>query len=188
MDHYLDIKVIPDNDFNAQMLLNILFGKLHLALVNLGDENVGVSFPAFCEDSNCLGDRLRIHSTEKVLQQLATEKKWMRGVHDYTALSPVRSVPDSAKFRTVSRFQIKSNPEKERRRLIKRKNITREEALKRIPDSTAKMTKLPYLEMKSLSKAQRFKLFIKHSDVSDKKVEGQFSKYGLSGTATIPWF
>ncbi len=187
MDYYYDIKIIPDSEFNVQSLLNILFGKLHLALVNLGDENVGISFPAFREGSNRLGDRVRLHSTEKVLEQLAV-KTWMRGVRDYTTQSSVMQVPASAKFRTVSRVQLKSNPERERRRLMKRKNITIEEAIKRIPDSSAQLTDLPFIEMKSFSRSQRFKLFIKHSAVSDEKVEGQFSKYGLSGNATIPWF
>lgn len=187
MNHYFDIKIIPDSEFNEQTLLNILFLKLHLALVNLGDENVGVSFPDFCGDKNRLGGRIRIHSTEKALKQLAT-KTWMRGVHDYTLLSPVAPVPASAKFRTVSRVQLKSNPEKERRRLMKRKNITLEEAVKRIPDSSAKLTNLPYIEMKSFSRAQRFKMFIKHSELSDQKMDGKFSKYGLSPNATIPWF
>lgn len=187
MNYYLDIKVIPDSEFNSQTLLNILFGKLHFALVNLGDKNIGVSFPDFSEETNRLGGCLRLHSSQDVLEQL-TKDNWMRGVADYTVLSPVSPVPDSAKFRIVSRVQVKNNPEKERRRLMKRKNITLEEALKRIPDNYGKLIKLPYLEMKSYSVGQRFKLFINHSEILNESVEGKYSKYGLSSVATVPWF
>lgn len=33
MDHYLDIRVLPDPEFSAQTLLEALFAKLHRALV-----------------------------------------------------------------------------------------------------------------------------------------------------------
>lgn len=187
MNYYLDLKVIPDSEFNAQTLLNILFGKLHFALVNLGDKNVGVSFPDFSEENNRLGNCLRLHSSSDALDLLAKDN-WMRGIKDYTITGSVSPIPESLGYRIVSRYQVKSNPEKERRRLIKRKNITQEEALKLIPDNTAKRVKLPYIEMKSCSRGERFKLFLKHSDVLGKPVEGSFSKYGLSATATIPWF
>jgi CRISPR-associated endonuclease Csy4 len=187
MNYYLDLKVVPDSEFNSQTLLNILFGKLHFALVNLGDKNVGVSFPNFSEENNRLGDCLRLHSNSDSLDMLA-KNNWMRGIKDYTVIGEVNPVPESVSYRTVSRYQVKSNPEKERRRLIKRKNITQEEAMKLIPDNTAKRVKLPYIEMKSCSRRARFKLFIKHSELLDKPAEGVFSKYGLSATATIPWF
>lgn len=42
--------------------------------------------------------------------------------------------------------------------------------------------------MKSLSSQQQFKLFIRHGDLLKEPVKGEFSSYGLSATATIPWF
>ncbi len=42
--------------------------------------------------------------------------------------------------------------------------------------------------MKSLSSQQQFKLFIRHGDLLTEPVKGEFSSYGLSATATIPWF
>ncbi|WP_244588639.1 type I-F CRISPR-associated endoribonuclease Cas6/Csy4, partial [Escherichia coli] len=35
---------------------------------------------------------------------------------------------------------------------------------------------------------QQFKLFIRHGDLLTEPVKGEFSSYGLSATATIPWF
>ena len=187
MTHYIDIKVLPDGEFSAQTLLNEVYGKLHLALVNIGKETVGVSFPELDEKINRLGATIRIHGPARDIEPLA-ETSWLMGVRDFAALTPVTEVPAKTRYRTISRVQVKSNPEKERRRLMKRKGISEEEALRLIPDSKARTTKLPFIQMKSLSSSKRFMLFIRHGEITDTPVPGTFTKYGLSSEATIPWF
>ena len=71
---------------------------------------------------------------------------------------------------------------------MKRKGITEEQARNAIPDSAAEHLRLPYLSIKSRSTSQEFRLFIKHEPVTHQAANGEFSRYGLSPTATIPWF
>lgn len=45
MDYYLDIKLMEDLEFSAPILMNALFSKLHRALVEVSQGEIGVSFP-----------------------------------------------------------------------------------------------------------------------------------------------
>ena len=49
-------------------------------------------------------------------------------------------------------------------------------------------TDLPWINLRSLSNGQPFRLFIRHGDILAVPVGGEFSNYGLSSTATVPWF
>lgn len=49
-------------------------------------------------------------------------------------------------------------------------------------------TDLPWLNLRSLSTGQSFRLFIRHGELLSAPVVGMFSTYGLSATATVPWF
>lgn len=46
MDHYFDLRVLPDPEFNTEMLMAALFAKLHRALGARGKGDIGVSFPS----------------------------------------------------------------------------------------------------------------------------------------------
>lgn len=45
MDHYLEIRVLPDPEFSSEMLMAALFAKLHRVLGARGQGDIGVSFP-----------------------------------------------------------------------------------------------------------------------------------------------
>lgn len=47
-------------------------------------------------------------------------------------------------------------------------------------------TDLPWLNLRSLSTGQSFRLFIRHGELLSAPVVGMFSTYGLSATATVP--
>ncbi|WP_075204014.1 type I-F CRISPR-associated endoribonuclease Cas6/Csy4, partial [Serratia marcescens] len=42
--------------------------------------------------------------------------------------------------------------------------------------------------LKSLSTGQHFRLFVKQGQLQEKPTPGVFSFYGLSASATVPWF
>ncbi|WP_251265995.1 type I-F CRISPR-associated endoribonuclease Cas6/Csy4, partial [Enterobacter hormaechei] len=46
MDHYIEIRVLPDPEFSEEMLMAALMAKLHRALGQRGKGDIGVSFPA----------------------------------------------------------------------------------------------------------------------------------------------
>jgi len=54
-------------------------------------------------------------------------------------------------------------------------------------DEEKKKTKLPYINVKSLSSDREMKVFIEKSEEKESK-NGLFSTYGLSSESTVPWF
>jgi CRISPR-associated endonuclease Csy4 len=185
MDAYLDITLLPDPEFPPAILMNALFGKLHRGLVGLGGQDIGVSFPDV--KGMTLGRRLRLHGQTADLASLMASV-WLTGMRDHVELGTVGPVPSHAGHRVIRRVQAKSNPERLRRRMVARKGVDAELARQTIPDSAAETLRLPYLVLKSQSTGQQFRLFIEHRPVQEHAVGGPFSAYGLSPTATVPWF
>lgn len=187
MDSYIELQLLPDPEFHANVLMNALFAKLHRGLVSSGEGRIGVSFPDVEQKGIGLGGRLRLHGTATDLERLMAAN-WLQGMRDHLSCSLVSSVPANAAYRVVRRVQAKSSPERERRRLIARKRISAETAVLAIPDSAAEMLRLPYVLLTSQSTQQQFRLFIEHLPVQKEPVGGAFSAYGLSSTASVPWF
>jgi CRISPR-associated endonuclease Csy4 len=185
MDAYLDIALLPGPEFAPTLLMNALFAKLHRALVARGAGDIGVSFPE--AGPMALGGRLRLHGRGGALAELMAAD-WLAGMRDHIRLGGVGPVPGDVRHRVVRRVQAKSNPERLRRRLVARKGIDAEAARRAIPDGAAERLSLPYLELSSQSTGQRFRLFVEHLPVQDQAVDGTFSAYGLSPSATVPWF
>lgn len=187
MDTYIDIRLLPDPEFPATLLMNALFGKFHRGLVKFGEGTIGVSFPDVTDHSRSLGARLRLHGMEEALRHFQ-QTDWLTGVRDHVSVGTLTCIPKNTQHRTVRRVQVKSNPERQRRRLMARKGISPEQAREAIPDSAAKRLNLPYLVLTSQSTGQQFRLFVEHSAIQGQPQGGSFSAYGLSQTATIPWF
>ena len=186
VDHYLDIHLLPDPEFAPTQLINALFAKLHRALVQLQSTNIGISFPDQRKGQAGLGNRLRLHGTAGALQQLMTQP-WLSGMRDHTQIGSPAAVPSSATAIVVRRVQAKSSPERLRRRQMKRKGWTTEQARDAIPDSAAETLKLPFLTLRSQSTGQTFRLFIDQHPVENAR-PGTFNTYGLSTTASLPTF
>lgn len=185
MDAYLELLLLPDPEFPPAMLMNALFAKLHRALVTHGEGRIGISFPDV--GTGQLGQRLRLHGQAGDLEKLMASN-WLQGMRDHLATFAIRPVPDGASHRIVRRVQAQSNPERLRRRLIRRKGITTDEAKAAIPDSVAERLSLPWLEIISRSSQQKFRLFIEHLPQQAAPSTGIFNSYGLSNEASIPWF
>ncbi|ELY4704820.1 type I-F CRISPR-associated endoribonuclease Cas6/Csy4 [Cronobacter sakazakii] len=66
--------------------------------------------------------------------------------------------------------------------------MTEEEAQQRLSGLQVQQTALPWIQVKSLSSGQQYRLFIQHGALQPTPVSGTFSSYGLSASATIPWF
>ncbi|OGT87547.1 MAG: type I-F CRISPR-associated endoribonuclease Cas6/Csy4 [Gammaproteobacteria bacterium RIFOXYA12_FULL_61_12] len=187
MDTYIDIRLLPDPEFPSTLLMNALFGKLHRGLVTFGEGSIGVSFPDVGQKSHSLGHHLRLHGTAATLERFM-QNGWLKGMSDHLTVGSPSAVPAHAQYRTVRRVQAKSNPERERRRLIARKGVSEDQARAAIPDEKAKLLDLPYVVLNSQSTNQQFRLFIEHMPKEAEARAGSFSAYGLSTTATVPWF
>lgn len=186
MDYYLDITILEDPEFTKPILMNALFSKLHRALVEVSQNDIGVSFPRASKKS--LGDKLRLHGSQSRLEELET-LPWRRGLGDFTSVTKVTKIPSTNEFCLVKRVHVKSNADRLRRRSMKRHDISYEEAVERIPKDAEKQLELPFVRIKSKSTGdQQFPLFIKQIITASKDESLNFSKYGLSATSTLPWF
>lgn len=184
MDYYLDIQVEPDLEISTPALLNNLFAKFHRVLAKSCKGQVAVSFPRY---GRVLGDVLRIHGPESAIQLLMAQP-WLKGLRDYTKVGDILPVPsDIIGFRTVSRVQRKS-PQNLRKRSIAKGWLTEEEARHKIPDTKQLKLDLPFLQLQSLSNKNVLRIYVKHGDITQKAVIGEYSSYGFSAQATVPWF
>jgi CRISPR-associated endonuclease Csy4 len=184
MKYYVEVRIRPDIEFNPTILMNEVFFRLHKVLFNLGNSEVGLSFP---EVNITLGSLVRLHGDEIKLQEILSTS-WADDILDYVEISKVSPIPNVSGYRVVRRVQIKSNPERLLRRSVKKGWISEEEAVQRLQKESPKSTSLPYIKLKSFSTGQMFRLYIEHGPVLENPVDGEFSDYGLSSSKTVPWF
>jgi CRISPR-associated endonuclease Csy4 len=183
MEHYIDITLLPDPEFPTTVLMNAIYTKLHKALCGLHSTAIGVSFPNY---NLTLGNKLRLHATTETLESLQSQN-WIGGMSGYCQINEIRPVSSDVRFRTVSRTQPKMSPAK-LRRLIKRESITEAQAKSYQAKMLTKGLDAPYLELVSASNGQRHRRYIELGPLQDNPIEGAFDQFGLSKTATIPWF
>ena len=196
LGYYIELRLRPDPEVAPTHLLAALYTRVHRALAAQGSTNIAVTFPDYSAERHALGERLRLHGSEADLQPWATGQ-WMGSMRDHISAAPLAPVPAGARHRTLRRVQVKSSPERLRRRLMKHlqvKDVQLSEeqacaqARARIPDGAARTTNLPYVQLASTSTAQQFKLFLALGEEQNNVQTGEFNAYGLSTTATVPWF
>ncbi len=186
MSHYIEFRILLDPEFPASIIMNLLYNKLHKALVQTGCIDIGVSFPDFDNKRTILGERLRLHGSDIHINNLIANLS-LSALHDHLRVGTVQEVPKQISYVTVKRVQCKSSADRIRRRQIRRHQLSDEEALTRIPDSVQKQLNLPYVTLKSDSSGQSFRLFISQQ-IAAHPIAGTFNAYALSNEATLPMF
>lgn len=190
MDYYLDITLLPDAESNLGYLWEKVYTQVHLALVEQQESdlsNVAISIPGYGEKPFPLGNKLRLLAvSEKDLEKLELSK-WLMRLQDYCHATSIKEVPKTEVFVNFNRKQFKTNLERMARRRAKRHKESFEQALGHYKSKEEQKTKLPFIQVKSLSNNTRFPLFIEKTNETQ-KIEGEFNCYGLSKTATVPWF
>jgi len=184
MDYYLDINIRPDEEVPTYFIRNKIYTKLHKALSTLKSTEIGVSFPRYKVK---LGDVIRVYGSESKLTELQSTD-WLGGLKGYCAISSIQAIPADVTYRNISRKQANMT-EAKLRRLIKRGSISDDE----IKTYKAKMFQqgldnYPYLELQSGSNGHKHRRYIQFGEISSQPVNGEFDQFGLSKTATIPWF
>ena len=197
MKCYLDITLLPDAEANLGFLWQKVFQQVHLGLVEnkIADNEsaIAVSFPDYGDKIFPLGDKLRLFAeNQRQLEQLNIEK-WLSRLTDYTHIKSIKEVPSSVdQYALFKRKQFKSNLLREAKRRAKYKNETLAEAMEHFKHYESKTT-LAFINMTSLSTGKDttenrgFKLFIEQEIVTEPR-QDVFNCYGLSKTATVPWF
>jgi len=184
MNACLDIRLRPDPEMSAPLLMNSLFAKLHRQLVANKSLRIGMSFPAYSAEQCSLGDIMRLHGDENILQQLmATD--WLGGLRGYLRVANI--VPATGnRHVSVRRVQTRSSPTRLARRYQSRHDVSEEEAMARFADAKPEYSKLPFLTVKSNSSEQNFRLFVRQTPASTPQA-GEFNCYALSREATLPY-
>jgi len=197
MKYYQDITLLPDAEANLGFLWHKAYQQIHLALVeNKIAENqsaIAIAFPDYDSKEYPLGDRLRLFSGAQCNLVQLNINQWLSRLTDYTHVKSIKFVPETVKQHACfRRKQFKSNLLKEAVRRAKYKNEPLGDALAHF-EHYEKDTSLPYINMMSLSMnnenntSRNFKLFIEQ-EVFQQPQFGMFNCYGLSKTATVPWF
>jgi len=183
MKHYIDIKLLLDDEIPIYFVRNKVYSKLHKALFDLQATTIGVSFPQY---KVMLGDVLRIHGTESKLLELQNTN-WIGGLSGYCRVSNIQIIPDEVTHRTISRIQANMT-EAKLRRLIKRGTISTEETKQYKAKMFSQGLDNPYLELESISNGHKHRRYLVFGDKMTEAVTGEFDFFGLSKVATIPWF
>lgn len=183
MDYYIDLNLKPDAEMREAELGSKVFTKFHKALVNLNTNQIGISFPLV---NIKLGKLFRIHGEQSVLNDLQGQV-WLGGLSEYCKQSEILKIPEYVDYRVIS--QKRSNMSNAKlKRLIARGNI--DEA--GIKNYKVKMLNQgfdnPYLDIFSSSTGQTRRIFFVFSALKSEPTKGEFDTFGLSKTATVPWF
>lgn len=183
MNHYMDIVIKPDVEMRENVLLNKAYTKLHKVLVTLSTNAIGISFPEYRVK---LGKTIRIHGDEASLQGLQ-KMGWLGGLNGYCQISDIQTISDETGHRVISRIQSNMSQSK-LNRLIKRGSISPDEIKKYRALMFSRGLDNPYLELESGSTGRKHRRYIQFGEIMEKPVVGEFDTFGLSKTATVPWF
>lgn len=197
MNYYQDITLLPDAEANLGSLWHKVYQQTHLALVEnkIAEKQsaVAVSFPEYGNKQFPLGDKLRLFADNQAQLEKMNINQWLSRLTDYSHVKPIKSVPDGInQYACFCRKQFKSNLLKEAIRRAKYKKQSVEDAFSHFSHYD-KESDLPFINVVSLSMvndagvSRNFKLFIEQSIV-DTPQQCVFNCYGLSKTATVPWF
>lgn len=183
MNHFVELKIKPDDEMRENVLLNKIYTKLHKALYNLKSTDIAISFPSYKVK---LGNVIRLHSSENRLSKLQG-LNWLGGLNGYCDVSEIQAIPDAVQHRNISRIQSNMTASK-LCRLIKRGSINAEETKQYKAKMFTQGLDNPYLELDSVSNGNKHRRYIQFGELLDMPIAGDFDQFGLSKTATIPWF
>ncbi len=194
MKYYQDITLLPDPEIDLYFLWKKVYQQMHLALVEVKDTqdkvNIGFSWPnyVYSENRKHLGNKLRVFAQSSNELCELDLNKWLSRLTDYAHITKIRNVPDNVNEHVkFSRVRVKSGIERIARRKAKRQSISYEDALSQLSHFKTQQTDLPFVRFESLSKGHSYPLFISKAENKTAE-EGKYSTYGLSKTATVPWF
>ncbi|MCB1134771.1 MAG: type I-F CRISPR-associated endoribonuclease Cas6/Csy4 [Chlamydiia bacterium] len=127
---------------------------------------------------------MRLHGPLEALASLV-KSDWLKRFIDHVQVSGLLSVPGNCHYVSVSRVQPKLSRARIRRG-VKRGIFTEAEAYQLL-EGRAQMDR-PFLMLRSGSSGQSYPFYLEQSLPTPQRVMGDFNAFGLSRTATVPWF
>lgn len=203
MRYYIDVTLLPDSEVNFGFLWHKVFQQIHIALAEnklpTGESAIALSFPYYKSEHFPLGNTLRVLAPEDILLKKLRIDHWLVRFQDYLAVSSIKEVPSIVDYVRFSQKRVKGKTRLDNSLRKKAQHIHEKfgtdfgQTLNDLRHkSSFEESKLPFVNVESQSKAQdgrkpRFKLFIERHECANPE-QGEFDCYGLSKTATVPWF
>ncbi len=193
MKIYIEITLLPSIEIPLYFLWKKVYQQIHIAFVENKNSretvSVGSAFPEYNSMQNNLGSKLRLFApTEKDLLNLNLDIFMFR-LKDYIHISKIRNVPEHIEnYGYFKRIQTKSSNPRLARRKSKREGISYEEALSFLDKRDEKISRLPYIQMESISSKQKYRLLIDFEIVENSNGCFEFGTYGLSSKCSVPIF
>lgn len=191
MNYYQDITLRPDGDISLYFLWSKVFMRLHVALAEQKNRNgaavIAAAFPEYSETA--LGAKLRLLSQEEESLEQLHAKEVFSHLVDYMHLTCVRKiVPSRIKgYAIYCRYHPDNSVHQKAKRYSRRHaQVSYEQAL-HIMKSKAIDIQMPYIQMKSWTNHNPFKLFICKRP-AEKTAFYEFNTYGLSMNTSVPEF
>lgn len=190
--YYQELTLLPDAEINENHIWSRLYQQLHLALATQmaddGKGKVGVSFPQYDDGGKPrLGCKIRLFAEQEDDLAKVNIKQWLQRYQDYIHITSIRPLPQKVKgYAIYRRHHQEANPAHKARRYAKRHGVPYEEALKLFP-LEAETKKIPFIQMRSETNKQKYRLCIERIVQDNEKLMG-FGSYGLDNISTVPEF
>ena len=187
MNRYFDLEAIPNPQIAQVDVVAQLMQQTHALLPQyLG--RVGLSFPEY-RAQKTLGKTIRFFDNDKDLRHLQSSIAANPKFSNYCVVGEVQHTPEEPEaYACFARVQPKGNSKLQR---LKKRHQARgtwtDELEQEIQSKYSANLKLPHVNLRSMSNGQKFILFVQ-KEKKPLPVKGLFSSYGLSNTATVPWF
>lgn len=198
MKYYVEIALI-DGEKSLYELWSALYSQIHISFAEMqkkGFYHIGVSFANYRfvqkDDKTfaSLGDKLRVFAESQELVGIFVAdlqnrlNDYVKNWDDFLHFKSIKAVPEKHTHAIFKRYRPK-NLEKVAHEFAEFKGIDFDTALQHCQAHKAKSQNYPFIELKSESTGQNFKLHIV-KEVVDKAVTGEFSAYGLG--VSVPEF
>lgn len=199
LTHYQELTILPDPEISSYFIWGKLITQLHIALADIKNQydidNIGISFPDYYFDSkngksSKLGSKLRIFAPSSEALEKLNLNNWLDRLTDYVHIKSIKEVGNQAKGHVVVRRYNYKNVKKQAEQYAKHKGIDYKEALSWCKEHKQSSKPYPFINLKSETNKQNFKLAIVQEMV-DSPAKGSFNQYGINnatGTTTVPYW
>ena len=192
MKYYQEITLLPPADISLYFIWEKVYQQIHLALAenkNPDDtSSIGISFPDYDPGRFSLGGKMHLMAEYDQNLRTLNVERWLKRLNDYLSISSINTVPEKMQgYACFRHVKLKGNKEKLARRRAKRKGESFEQALSFYDGYQASESRLPYINMKSQTNGNNFRIYIEMK-VKEQPTVGYFSCYGLSNESTVPLF
>lgn len=188
MNKYIELTIIQSAELPSHVVMSAVFEQIHQSLVAMKTNRVGLSFPA--ATNTHIGNKIRLHGVETELTGLMSLGR-LDQFDGYLEKTDLLTVPVDTKFRIIRRKRIQTRVSPSQiKRYMKRHNVSEIEAKEFFGNKEMQVSgRFPYLTVQSQSSGGLlFNLCIDQGTETSEPLPGEFNAYGLSSTATVPWF